>query len=90
MEIPDIPFDPVLYSWVAVAVALPVAFLVSLTLLWLYLRAVKRSMLRRATGEPRADWSQCAHDASRQTVGPPEKPLCSQPWARATFPANGT
>ena len=76
MEIPDIPFDPVLYSWVAVAVALPVAFLVSLTLLWLYLRAVKRSMLRRAAGEPRADWSQCAQDDSRQTVGPPEKPLC--------------
>ena len=38
---------------VAIAVALPVAFLVSLALLWVYLRAVKRSMLRRAVGEPR-------------------------------------
>jgi hypothetical protein len=30
MEIPDIPFDAVLYSWVAVVFALPMAFLVSL------------------------------------------------------------
>jgi len=52
MAIPDIPFDPVLSGWVAVVVALPVAFLGSLALIWLYLRAVKRSMLGRAAREP--------------------------------------
>jgi hypothetical protein len=76
MEIPDIPFDAVLYSWVAVILALPLTFVVSLVLLWLYLRAVKRSMLRRAAAEPLAAPAPSAHDASEQTVGPPERPLC--------------
>jgi hypothetical protein len=75
MEIPDIPFDPVVDSLVAIIVALPLAFFVSLGLLWVYLRAVKRSMLRQAEGEPRAKPPSSAHDASGQTVGPPEKPL---------------
>ena len=75
MEIPDIPFGAVLYTWVAVVVALPMAFLVSLVLLWVYLRAVKRSMLRRAAGEPLLEPAPSAHDAAGQTVGRPERPL---------------
>lgn len=74
MEIPDIPFDAVLYSWVAVVVALPMAFLVSLVLLWVYLRAVKSSMLRRAAGEPLLEPAPSAH-AAGQTVGLPKRPL---------------
>jgi len=75
MEIPDYPFDAVGFGVLSIMVALPVAFLASLALLWVYLRAVKRSMLRRAVGEPRAEPPPSAHDASAQTVGPPEKPL---------------
>jgi hypothetical protein len=75
MEIPDIPFDAVLYSWVAVVIALPTAFVVSLVLLWVYLYAVKSSMLRRAAGEPLVEPAPSAHDAAGQTVGPPERSL---------------
>jgi hypothetical protein len=75
MEIPDIPFDALSYTLVAVTFALPMAFPVSLALLWVYLRAVKRSMLRRAAGETPTVPAPSAHDASGQTIGPPEKPL---------------
>jgi len=75
MEIPDIPFDAVSYTLVAVTFALPMVFPVSLALLWVYLRAVKRSMLKRAAEEPLAQPVPSAHDASGQTTGPPERPL---------------
>jgi hypothetical protein len=75
MEIPDIPFDAVSYTLVAVTFALPMTFPVSLALLWGYLRAVKRSMVRQAAGEAVAQPAPSAHDASGQTIGPPEKPL---------------
>jgi hypothetical protein len=52
MEIPDIPFDALSYTMVVVMFALPAVFPVSLALLWVYLRAVKRSMLRRAAFRP--------------------------------------
>jgi len=69
MEIPDVPFDPVLYSLVALVVALPLAFLISLALLWIYLRAVKRSMLLRAVGVPVAASPRSVDYVSGQTVG---------------------
>jgi hypothetical protein len=75
MEIPDIPFDAVSYTLVAVTFALPMTFPVSLALLWGYLRAVKRSMVRQAAGEAVAQPAPSAHDASGQTIGTPEKPL---------------
>jgi hypothetical protein len=86
MEIPDIPFDPVLYTWVAVLIALPIAFFVSLALLWAYLRAVRRSMLKRAAGEPLAEPALSAHDSLERTVGPPERPLQISTLNAATIP----
>jgi hypothetical protein len=75
MEIPDIPFDALSYTVVVVMFALPAVFPVSLVLLWVYLRAVKRSMLRRAVEEPLAKPAPPVHDASGQGIGPPERPL---------------
>lgn len=89
MEIPDIPFDALLYTWLAVLVALPTAFLVSLVLLWLYLRAVKSSMLRRATAEPSAERGPSAYDAAAESVVPPEGHFMSKPWTWPPSPANG-
>ena len=74
MEIPDIPFDALSYTMVVVMFALPAVFPVSLVLLWVYLRAVKRSMLRRAVEEPLAKPAPPVH-ASGQGIGPPERPL---------------
>ena len=71
-------------------VALPTAFLVSLVLLWLYLRAVKRSMLRRATAEPSAELGPSAYDAAAESVGPPERPLHVETLDAATIPGQWT
>src|SRR5262245_1461198 len=75
MELPDAPFDPVVDSLVALVVALPAAFLISLALLWIYLRAVKRSMLRRAAGKSSTEPPRSADCFSGQTVGPPKRAL---------------
>ena len=89
MEIPDIPFDALLYTWLAVLVALPTAFLVSLVLLWLYLRAVKSSMLRRATAEPSAELGPSAYDAAANPSCRRKGHFMSKPWTWPPSPANG-